>query len=114
MNRRRLAILVLAATGGCGAFRGPVSVYSEDPDLKIQAIKRDAAVRDDSHAGQLVHDLDDPDPAIRFYAAKGLQRLAGVDYGYRFYDDEAARKPAVARWRAWLASRAGPALIDDR
>ena len=108
MDRSPLLLLGCMTVTGCGAFRGSPSVYSDDPDLKVQAIKRDAARRDGGHAAELVRSLDDPDPAIRFYAAGALRRIAGTDLDYRYYDDAAARKPAVTRWRAWLADGRGP------
>ena len=108
MNRLR-AIPNLAAVStvalalvGCQAPRGPISVDSDDPDLKVQAIKRDAALHDERHEPELVRDLNDPDPAVRFYAAAALHRLTGNDFGYRYYDDDDARQPAVARWKAWV------------
>ena len=96
--------MVLAAAAGCEAPRGPVSVDSDDPDLKVLAIKRDVDDRDFGDEPQMVHDLDDRDPAVRFYSVEGLRRLTGQDLGYRYYDGEAARRPAVDRWRAWVAA----------
>jgi hypothetical protein len=99
--------VAVALLAGCQAPRGPVSVDSEDPDLHVLAIQRDVAEHDERDDPQLVRGLDDPDPAIRFYSIEGLRRLTGDEFGYRYYDGEDARKPAVARWRAWLGQRAG-------
>jgi hypothetical protein len=95
------------ACAGCEAPRGPVSIDSEDPDLKVLAIKRDVALHDEKDIPQMVRDLDDVDPAIRFYAIQGLRHLTGDAFGYRYYDDQPARAPAIARWKAWLTARHG-------
>ncbi len=90
------------AGAGCEVPRGPVSIDSDDPDLKVLAIKRDVALHDDKDGPGLVRDLDDDDPAVRFYAIEGLFHLTGDTFGYRYYDEQPARAPAIARWRAWL------------
>ena len=99
------SVLAVGLLAGCEAPRGPVSINSDDPDLKVQAIKRAGDRRDEDHLPELVRDLDDADPAIRFYASAALRRVTGDAFGYHYYDDEEARKPAVARWRAWLAAQ---------
>ena len=115
MERRRanpgrlILLATLAAAAGCRPSRGPPSVTSDDPDLKVLGIKQDVAQHDERDEPQMVHDLDDPDPAVRFYAVEGLRRLTGDDFGYRYYDDDAARKPAVARWQSWVAGHGSTA-----
>ena len=42
-----------------------------------------------------------------YFVGHGLQKLTGETLGYRYYDDESARAPAIARWRAWLAAQKG-------
>ncbi len=96
-----------AGAVGCQNPLGRPSVQSDNPELMIPAVKRDVMTHDERDDPQLVRDLNDPDPAIRFYAIQGLRRLTGDDFGYRYYDDEPARAPAVSRWRAWLAGRGG-------
>jgi hypothetical protein len=103
----RLATILIATTlvSGCTVFRGPRTVASEEPADKIPAI-RDAVRRRDMRAlPQLVKDLDHEDPAVRFYAGQALVRLTRQDFGYRFYDDEQARKEAVTRWQQWLSQQ---------
>lgn len=80
----------------------PLSVKNPDPSIKIPAIK-DAVRRDKMAAApQMIHDLNSDDPAVRFYSIYGLRKLTGEDFGYRFYLDEAERKPALAKWSDWL------------
>jgi hypothetical protein len=55
-----------------------------------------------SAAPQMVSDLDSDDPAVRFYAIEGLERLTGQTMGYVYYEDREARRPAVMKWRKWL------------
>jgi hypothetical protein len=89
--------------GACTAPRAQRSVTAEDPDLKIPAIR--AAVRhaDRSVIPHLIDDLENDDPAVRFYAIEGLYRLTGRTLDYHYYDGEQRRAEAVQRWRQWLA-----------
>jgi hypothetical protein len=80
-------------------------VSSDDPSLKIPAIQQDVAKRNRGNEAQMVKDLDNDDPAVRFYSIQGLQRLTGQDFGYHYFDDADQRRPAVERWKAWLAGR---------
>ncbi len=100
-----IAGFCLTIAAGCQAPRGPVSINSDDPDLKIQAIQRDACRKNTRDIPKMVADLSDEDPAIRFYAIQALRRLTNDDFGYRFYLDEDQRQIATARWQAWLKSR---------
>ena len=107
------SLAVALATGfGAGCFRAPKAprnLASPDPTVKIPAIKAKAAAGDRSRVAQLVDDLDDDDPAVRFYAFRALSSLTGETFDYRYYDDELERRPAVLRWRAWLAGQGTPA-----
>jgi len=99
-----LSSLALFALVGCFS-REPIDIKSQDPAAKIPAIKQAVEAKDLSAARQLVKDLDSDDPAVRFYAIGGLQRLTGESFGYVYYDDDDARKSAVKRWQMWLASQ---------
>lgn len=101
----RLCILAGLVACGCSAPRGPFLVTERDPANKIPGIKRAVEAKDLSAAKQMVIDLDNDDPAVRFYAIEGLQRLTGQDFGYKYYDDDLARQPAIQRWQAWLAEQ---------
>jgi hypothetical protein len=96
-----IAIALALGTGGCA--HAPRSVSDPDPADKIPAIEIAVKRNDKSVIPQLVKDLDNDDPAIRFYAIDGLHSLAGEDFGYRFFDEAEARKPAVEKWNQWLA-----------
>jgi hypothetical protein len=101
-----LLLLPLGSLALVGCFaREPIDIKSQDPGVKIPAIKQAVRQNDLSASKQLVKDLDSDDPAVRFYAICALQRLTGEGFGYTYYDDEDARKPAVKRWQAWLASQ---------
>jgi hypothetical protein len=92
---------------GCSEPRGPVSVKSDDPTLKIPAIKEDVQRKNSGDVVLLVQNLNDDDSAVRFYAIEGLRRLTGADLGYRYYDDDEQRQPALDRWNQWLKLRGG-------
>jgi hypothetical protein len=99
--RRSLFILMLAFTG-CGPDYGPVKVENPDLRAKVPAIKQEVREHSLDEAPQLVKDLDNDDPAVRFYAFEGLRRLTGQTLDYRYYDDAIERKPAITRWKQWL------------
>lgn len=109
MDRCRAMFVVICALAcsTCSEPRGPVSVKSDDPTLKIPAIKADVQRNDEADVPLLVQNLNDEDPAVRFYAVEGLRRLTGDDFGYRYYDDADRRQPAVTRWENWLKHRDG-------
>jgi hypothetical protein len=76
-----------------------------DPAGSIPAMEI-AADHHDWHAvPPMVKDLESDDPAIRFYAIEGLRRITGQTFGFRYYEDEGQRQPAVDRWKQWLASQ---------
>ncbi len=49
--------------------------------------------------------LDSDDAAVRLYAIRGLKEITGNTFGYRYYEDEIQRKPALDRWKQWLKDR---------
>ena len=99
---------------GCfvpGAGREPSRLSSHDPASKIPAIKRAAAAdggaapRDTETARHLVKSLESDDPAVRFYAIRGLQDLTGETFGYVWYaHDESDRRESLGRWKQWLGA----------
>jgi len=55
-------------------------------------------------APQIVKELSNDDPAVRFYAIQALERISGGEtYDYRFYDSPEDQQPAIDRWKQWLA-----------
>ncbi len=107
-----LAPALLPLSAGCFR-RDPIVITSDDPSSKIPAIKIAARAQDTSTAPQLVKDLDSDDPAVRFYAIRGLQDLTGETFGYLYYASEEVRKLAVQRWRHWLQLRNGGEVPPD-
>lgn len=97
-----------AAVAGCRNDVGPPSVASDDPERKIPGIKQDVDRDDRADVPLMVRDLDSDDPAVRFYSIQGLGRLTGYDFGYRYWEADDARRPAVARWKQWLATNRVP------
>ena len=97
---------------GClfGGGREPARLTSENPGSKIPAIKKasadgPAAPKQTRTAQQLVKSLESDDPAVRFYAIRGLQNLTGETFGYVWYADEVGeRRPAVEKWKRWLGT----------
>lgn len=108
-----LALLVGGGTGGCTAPEGPRTPDSRYLSQKVPAIKQAVERKDHSVAAQLVKDLDSDDPAVRFYAIEGLERLTGETFGYHYYEDRDARSQAVQKWRQWLGER-GPATDQQQ
>ena len=102
-----VAALIFAGARGCTEPTGPKTVTNPDLSVKIPAMKQAAATdsKDPATLSELVHDLDSDDAAVRFYAGESLQRLSGQDFGYRYYDSQEARKPAVEKWRQWLSEQ---------
>jgi len=79
---------------------------SPQPAAQIFATRRAAAETDPAKIRQampgLIQNLTSDDPAARLLSAEALDELTGETYGYRYFDPEWMRAPAVARWRdAW-------------
>jgi PBP1b-binding outer membrane lipoprotein LpoB len=100
-----LILLIPLLVGGCAKPDKP-SVYSADPSLKIPSLKYQD-LRDTKALRQMVKDLDSDDPAVRFYTINKLKEITGNTLGYRYYDDEMRRLPALKKWQQWLAEREG-------
>ena len=122
-RRTRLFSLPLAGACACamlaagcvfGGGRKPAVITSDDPGSKIPAIKHAVAAKDTETAEQLVRALDSGDPAVRFYAIRGLQNLTGETFGYVWYtENEAVRRGAVDQWKRWLDANAGSLAGGD-
>jgi hypothetical protein len=92
-----------AAAAACTAPRPPLTVTDEDPGIKIPAIKKAVREKDKSVIPRLIEELNNDDPAVRFYAIEGLEALTGQTFGYQYFQDDDARKPAIEQWKKWLA-----------
>jgi hypothetical protein len=110
-----LVVGLLALASACVAPRSPRVVRNPDPSGKIPAIKRAVEQRDMAAARQMIKDLESDDPAVRFYAIQGLERLTGETFGYRYFeDDDEQRKGALEKWQAWLRGfEAGTEVADE-
>jgi hypothetical protein len=102
MEKGWIAIAGLMCCVGCRPPRGPISIHSEDPDLKIHAIHQDVQCDNTKDLSVMVADLDSDDPAIRFYSIQGLRRLTHDDFGYHYYESDDQRAPATRLWQKWL------------
>lgn len=111
MKRTVIAVALLAgALNICGCSANNPLKGLSSPDPRVRAL---SAVQ----AGQqkiwpavplLVDRLEDPDPAVRFYAVKALRRITGEQLGYLYYQRADQRRHAVERWRSYVQQRCPP------
>lgn len=99
-----VAVMIILVCAGCGA-PPQRAVSNPDPAGKIPGIEDAVRDHDRSVIPQLVKCLDSDDPAVRFYAIRALHILTGQSFGYRYYDDQDQRRPAVICWKQWLAKQ---------
>jgi hypothetical protein len=99
-----LASALMAGWGtGCAAPRIKPVLTDPDPSVKIPAMELAVKQDDRSAIPILIKNLENDDPAVRFYANDALRKLTGRDFGFQYYADEEVREPAIARWQTWLA-----------
>lgn len=101
---RGVAIAMFLAAGGCFP-RESQTIGAIDPMSSIPAIQKAAETKNQNAVPALVVQLNNDDPAIRFYAFEALQRITGETFDYRFFDDVDHRRPAIERWKRWLKKR---------
>lgn len=101
---RGILMAACLVAGGCFPRESP-SIDALDPMASIPAIQKAAETNDQRAIPALVTQLNNDDPAIRFYAFRALQRMTGNTFDYRYYDDVDQRRPAVQRWQNWLKQR---------
>jgi hypothetical protein len=101
---RGMLMTAVLATSGCFP-REAQSIGAVDPINSIPAIQNAAQTNNRAAIPALVNQLDNDDPAIRFYAFGALNRMTGNSFDYHFYDDVDQRRPALERWRNWLKQR---------
>ena len=98
-----LTIAALTSMGGCFGGDGPVvSLKSDEAAGRIPAMQQAAKRKDKSAYPDLIANLNDDDPAVRFYAIESLRRMTGQTLGYRYFEDETHRQESVQRWKDWL------------
>ena len=102
-------VLVVLVVSGCSSpFNRKVvfsDLESQDPAVRIRAIKWavDNSVR--SAVPHLVDSLQSEDEAVRFYPIEALRRITGTDCGYDYKTRPDRRAAAVKRWREFLDSK---------
>jgi HEAT repeat protein len=109
--RRLVNILILVqALGlsmfltGCSLFDlGGANLNSDDPSLKIPAMRQAGQNHDQTAIPALIDALSSDDAAVRFYAINSLQQITGQQLGFIYYAPESQRDAAIERWKAWLA-----------
>jgi hypothetical protein len=102
LDLAQVGLVFLLAAAGCGPPRGAQYIASRDPAVKIPAIKVAARQQDRDAIPVLIKDLASADPAVRFYAIEGLQKITGQTMGYNYYGTDEQRAEAIARWNQWL------------
>ena len=95
------ALVTGSLVSGCYSPEPP-SLTSDSPPRLIPAIKIAANNHDRAAIPGLIQNLDDKDSAVRFAAISALRKMTGEDFGYRYYDREFDRQPAIQRWHLWL------------
>jgi hypothetical protein len=105
---RQWAPSILLSAVLCGSVtscigRDPPSISSNDPGRLIPAIEIGVKAKDRHIIPYLISDLESDDAAVRMYSIDGLRRMTGQDFGFVYYADVDARKPAVDRWKLYLA-----------
>ena len=104
MARWPTILLLTLALAGCSRERGQ-GIVDNDVTYKVPAIKDSVDKGDETSIPKLIDGLSNEDPAVRFYSIVGLRRLTGETFDYHYYDNVPARRPAIARWKAWEAAR---------
>jgi hypothetical protein len=117
MNRRAASkIPKYAVLSGCFLLAGcsspPIKPVLNDPDpsVNIPAIELAVKNHDRSAIPLLIQNLDNDDPAVRFYANDALKKLTSLDFDFLYYQDEDTRRAAVERWKQWYAGQTAPAV----
>lgn len=110
--RRTRAIFALSLTSTLGACVGGPKASFDSPDplertLALAETSRKTNLSDTQYQ-QLIESLDSVDPAERLLAIRTLEKETGETFGYRYYDPEYRRAPAVDRWVEWWSTRGGP------
>lgn len=113
---------VLLTVMGCAPPAITGGFDSPHAASRLFAARRAAAETDPARIAAampgLIRNLDSDDPAVRLLSIEALEELTGETFGYRHFDPEWLRAPAVARWvAAWergeVALRDGTRIGPD-
>ena len=112
---RTAALWTTMVMCGCGpaSERVRTSIQSPVAAERIRAIRVFVQNANMDAIPQIVDRLDDEDPAVRFVAIVGLERLTGKRLGYRYGGAEADRAAAVSRWRRFIVVRPTAATVEN-
>lgn len=99
------ALVLVFSVVGCKAPPVEPALDSDVAAQKVPALIEQVRQGDDADYEALVASLDDADPAVRLYAIRALEELTGQTHGYRYYQQSPDRRPAINRWKDWLAQR---------
>lgn len=104
VNVTMLLLLLGGLTWSAGCSSDRARLQSLSPVERAAAIVDVVRARDPQAVPKLIGMLEDSDRGVRMFAITALVDLCGSDYGYRYFEPEAARADAVARWREALRS----------
>jgi hypothetical protein len=75
---------------------------NEDPQVRIDAIRRAGSGKLRSATPYLIDRLSDSEAEVRMFAITALKEITGLTHGYRHFDNAETRMQSVAKWRKWL------------
>ena len=107
MGWRGVVLSACLIAGGCTP-REDRSILAVDTLNSIPAIQDAARNKDRKAVPKLIKQLDNDDPAIRFYAICALHDITGQTFGYHYYDDKPERKAAIKKWQEWAGKEKMP------
>jgi len=77
--------------------------------FQIPASNWPSSNHDLSVTPQLLKDLNNDDPVLPFYSIEAFAPTTGERFGICIMPMKRIRRPAIAKWKAWLAAQHGPA-----
>ena len=98
LNAQLIVLVAGLLVAGCAPAASRGNFDSANPAAKAYAIEQ--AIRDADHSAipDLVEQLDNDDPLIRFMAIAALESLTGRTLGYVHYAPAVERREAIGRW----------------
>ena len=84
-------------------------LLSEDPAVRIAAIKMAGDQKDKKALGLLIERLNDTESDVRLFASYAIRKIVGKkiydEIGWKPYLPADQREKAVQRWRKWLKNQ---------